>query len=113
MVAAVFTFESALPQRQPYTGSYFFDSGIGSIRSAATGASRRSAADTGRPAVAMMPRMSAHAGPFFTQTPPGARVVAEVGQLLGFQDAPAFRHAFKGWQGLGPGPYRSAFAAGS
>jgi len=61
----------------------------------------------------MMPRMCAHAGPLFTQTPPGALPAAEVGQLLGFQDAPAFHRAFKGWQGLGPGPYRSAFAAGS
>lgn len=33
---------------------------------------------------------------------------AEVGQLLGFQDAPAFHHAFKGWQGQGPGQYRAS-----
>lgn len=33
---------------------------------------------------------------------------AEVGQLLGFQDAPAFHHAFKGWQGQGPGQFRAS-----
>ncbi len=33
--------------------------------------------------------------------------VAEVGSLLGFQDGPAFHHAFKGWQGQGPGQYRA------
>ena len=37
-----------------------------------------------------------------------AMPVAEVGFLLGFQDAPAFHHAFKAWQGQGPGQYRSA-----
>ena len=42
-----------------------------------------------------------------------AMPAAEVGHLLGFQDAPAFHRALKGWQGLGPGQYRSAFAAGS
>jgi AraC-like DNA-binding protein len=35
--------------------------------------------------------------------------VAEVGYLLGFQDAPAFHHAFKSWQGAGPGQYRAEF----
>ena len=34
--------------------------------------------------------------------------VAEVAFLLGFQDVPAFHHAFKGWQGQGPGQYRSS-----
>ncbi|MBW7834188.1 MAG: AraC family transcriptional regulator ligand-binding domain-containing protein [Simplicispira suum] len=33
--------------------------------------------------------------------------IAEVGYLLGFQDAPAFTHAFKHWQGQGPGHYRA------
>ena len=33
--------------------------------------------------------------------------IAEVGYLLGFQDAPAFTHAFKHWQGQGPGEYRA------
>lgn len=33
--------------------------------------------------------------------------VAELGFLLGFQDAPAFHHAFKTWQGTGPGHYRA------
>ena len=42
-----------------------------------------------------------------------AMPAAEVGHLLGFQDAPAFHHAFKGWQGQGPGQYRSALAAGA
>lgn len=32
--------------------------------------------------------------------------VAEIGYLLGFQDSPAFHHAFKTWQGQGPGQYR-------
>lgn len=35
-----------------------------------------------------------------------AMPVAEVGYLLGFQDTPAFHHAFKSWQGQGPGQYR-------
>jgi AraC-like DNA-binding protein len=35
-----------------------------------------------------------------------AMPVAEVAYLLGFQDTPAFHHAFKGWQGQGPGQYR-------
>jgi AraC-like DNA-binding protein len=39
-----------------------------------------------------------------------AMPVAEVGYLLGFQDAPAFHHAFKSWQGQGPGQYRAAIA---
>lgn len=34
--------------------------------------------------------------------------VAEVGYLLGFQDTPAFHHAFKSWQGQGPGQYRGS-----
>jgi AraC-like DNA-binding protein len=34
--------------------------------------------------------------------------IAELGFLLGFQDAPAFHHAFKGWQGQGPGHYRAS-----
>ena len=37
-----------------------------------------------------------------------AMPIAEVGFLLGFQDAPAFHHAFKGWQGQGPGQYRTS-----
>lgn len=36
-----------------------------------------------------------------------AMPVAEVGFLLGFQDAPAFHHAFKSWEGAGPGQYRA------
>ncbi|MDT8992289.1 AraC family transcriptional regulator ligand-binding domain-containing protein [Curvibacter sp. APW13] len=36
--------------------------------------------------------------------------IAEVGSLLGFQDAPAFHHAFKSWQGQGPGQYRASLA---
>ena len=36
-----------------------------------------------------------------------AMSVAEVGYLLGFQDTPAFHHAFKGWQGQGPGQFRA------
>lgn len=39
-----------------------------------------------------------------------AMPVAEVGFLLGFQDTPAFHHAFKGWQGSGPGQYRTESA---
>lgn len=37
-----------------------------------------------------------------------AMSVAEVGYLLGFQDTPAFHHAFKSWQGQGPGQYRGS-----
>ncbi len=37
-----------------------------------------------------------------------AMPIAEVGYLLGFQDTPAFHHAFKTWQGQGPGQYRSS-----
>jgi len=33
--------------------------------------------------------------------------LAEVGYLLGYQDASAFHHAFKQWQGVGPGQYRA------
>ncbi|TXH86719.1 MAG: AraC family transcriptional regulator [Rhodoferax sp.] len=40
-----------------------------------------------------------------------AMPVAEVGYLLGFQDAPAFHHAFKAWQGQGPGQYRASRGA--
>lgn len=36
-----------------------------------------------------------------------AMPVAEVGFLLGFQDTPAFHHAFKSWQGQGPGQFRA------
>lgn len=36
-----------------------------------------------------------------------AMPVAEVGFLLGFQDTPAFHHAFKSWEGTGPGQYRA------
>ena len=36
-----------------------------------------------------------------------AMPIAEVGYLLGYQDAPAFHHAFKQWQGQGPGQYRA------
>ena len=32
--------------------------------------------------------------------------IAEVGYLLGYQEASAFHHAFKQWQGVGPGQYR-------
>lgn len=39
-----------------------------------------------------------------------AMPIAEVGYLLGYQDAPAFHHAFKQWQGQGPGQYRAAHA---
>ena len=42
-----------------------------------------------------------------------AMPIAEVGFLLGFQDAPAFHHAFKSWQGQGPGQYRTAVATRS
>lgn len=41
-----------------------------------------------------------------------AMPVAEVGYLLGFQDAPAFHHAFKAWQGAGPGQYRARMVGG-
>ncbi len=37
-----------------------------------------------------------------------AMPVAEIGALLGFQDTPAFHHAFKTWAGVGPGRYRAA-----
>jgi AraC-like DNA-binding protein len=37
--------------------------------------------------------------------------IAELGSLLGFQDTPAFHHAFKSWQGQGPGQYRTAAVA--
>jgi AraC-like DNA-binding protein len=40
-----------------------------------------------------------------------AMPVAEVGYLLGFQDAPAFHHAFKSWQGQGPGQFRALAVA--
>ncbi|OGB33066.1 MAG: hypothetical protein A3F78_04795 [Burkholderiales bacterium RIFCSPLOWO2_12_FULL_61_40] len=40
-----------------------------------------------------------------------AMPVAEVGFLLGFQDTPAFHHAFKSWEGAGPGQYRAAVHA--
>lgn len=40
-----------------------------------------------------------------------AMALAEIGYLLGFQDTPAFHHAFKNWQGQGPGQYRSAVMA--
>ena len=33
--------------------------------------------------------------------------IVEVGYLLGFQDAPAFTHAFKHWQGQGPAQFRA------
>lgn len=36
-----------------------------------------------------------------------AMPVAEVGQLLGFQDGAAFHHAFRAWQGQGPGQFRA------
>ena len=42
-----------------------------------------------------------------------AMPVAEVGVLLGFQDTPVFRHAFKSWEGAGPGQYRAAVHAKS
>jgi AraC-like DNA-binding protein len=37
-----------------------------------------------------------------------AMPIAEVGFLLGFADTPAFHHAFKNWQGQGPGQYRTS-----
>lgn len=40
-----------------------------------------------------------------------AMPIAEIGLLLGFQDAPAFHHAFKSWQGQGPGQYRRGLSA--
>ena len=40
-----------------------------------------------------------------------AMPIAEVGYLLGYQDAPAFHHAFKQWQGQGPGQYRASRAS--
>ncbi|MGP1681445.1 MAG: AraC family transcriptional regulator ligand-binding domain-containing protein [Giesbergeria sp.] len=36
-----------------------------------------------------------------------AMPLAELASLLGFQDPPAFHHAFKHWQGQGPGQYRA------
>lgn len=36
-----------------------------------------------------------------------AMPLAELAGLLGFQDAPALHHAFKQWQGQGPGQYRA------
>ena len=42
-----------------------------------------------------------------------AMPIAELGYLLGFQDTPAFHHAFKTWQGQGPGQYRSGALAPS
>ncbi|MDP2369449.1 AraC family transcriptional regulator ligand-binding domain-containing protein [Rhodoferax sp.] len=42
-----------------------------------------------------------------------AMPIAELAYLLGFQDAPAFHHAFKTWQGQGPGQYRTAVATRS
>lgn len=35
-----------------------------------------------------------------------AMPIAEVGYLLGYQEPTAFHHAFKQWQGQGPGQYR-------
>lgn len=35
-------------------------------------------------------------------------VIAELGQLLGYQETAAFHHAFKQWQGCSPGVYRQA-----
>lgn len=32
--------------------------------------------------------------------------IAEIAGLLGYQESPAFHHAFKQWQGMGPGQYR-------
>jgi AraC-like DNA-binding protein len=32
--------------------------------------------------------------------------ITEVGYLLGYQEPSAFHHAFKQWQGVGPGQYR-------
>lgn len=40
-----------------------------------------------------------------------AMPIAEVGLLLGFQDTSAFHHAFKSWQGQGPGQYRGGLRA--
>jgi len=36
-----------------------------------------------------------------------AMPIAEVGYLLGYQEPTAFHHAFKQWQGQGPGQYRA------
>ena len=33
--------------------------------------------------------------------------IAEIAGLLGYREPPAFHHAFKQWQGLGPGQYRA------
>jgi AraC-like DNA-binding protein len=41
-----------------------------------------------------------------------AMPTAEIAYLLGFQDTPAFHHAFKSWEGRGPGQYRASVAMG-
>lgn len=41
-----------------------------------------------------------------------AMPIAEVGYLLGFRDAAAFHHAFKQWQGQGPGVFRAGASGG-
>jgi len=33
--------------------------------------------------------------------------IARIAALLGYQEVPAFHHAFKHWQGVGPGQYRA------
>jgi len=33
--------------------------------------------------------------------------IARIAALLGYQEVPAFHHAFKQWQGVGPGQYRA------
>ncbi|BAO80556.1 AraC-type DNA-binding domain-containing protein [Serpentinimonas raichei] len=39
-----------------------------------------------------------------------AMPIAEVGYLLGYHESAAFHHAFKQWQGQGPGQYRAGCA---
>ncbi len=45
---------------------------------------------------------------YLRQTP---MALADIGQLLGYQEAAAFHHAFKQWQGQGPGQYRARAGA--
>lgn len=39
--------------------------------------------------------------------------IASIADLLGYQESPAFHHAFKQWQGVGPGQYRAQVRAGA
>jgi AraC-like DNA-binding protein len=36
-----------------------------------------------------------------------AMPIGEIGYLLGFHDPAAFHHAFKSWEGVGPGVFRA------